>query len=345
MRIHWRHLVGVGVALGAVVFWAIGLAVLQHTTEPTGADVFAENNTYWVRDLRMMALLVVALGLLLALDGARGAVRPIVALGLLWLAADLALDRADLAGATTATVLAVVGCALPLAVVPLLGRRLAPDRRQAEPRTLLVISTIAAVTAPLAAGMQSPTDTEPALTAGALTLGVLLVVAGVAAARAAAPPTAVARRWLGAGLLTVAGVAGVVLVRLVGIDAQLVPTLALMTALLVGGSLLAWDRPTGAADRVRRIGVLSVAVVGCPVLVMCLAVLLIFVVPVGGWLTALAGSPPVNAADSDTLHALVGLLAGLALSTLVRISSGGQLVRSLPSSRGRGTPSTATQMP
>ncbi|MEE6261166.1 hypothetical protein [Plantactinospora sonchi] len=348
MRVSWRGLIGVGTALGAVVCWAIGLAVLQHTTEPTGAAGYAENNTYWVRDLRMMALLVVVLGLLLAVDGARAAVLPVGALGLLWLAADVVLDRTDLAGATAATGLALVGCAVVLAVVPLLARWRNPDGPRPEPRTLLVVSAIAAATAPLAARMESPTDTEPALAVGAVLLGVLLVVTGVAAARAAAPSTAArggAARWLGAGLLTAAGVAGVVSIRAVGVSAELVPMLVLVAALIVGGSLLASERPTDRADLLRRTGALAVAVAGYPVLVMCLAILLIFSVPVGGWLTALAGSPPVNAADSDTLYALVGLLTGLALSGLVRIGAGGQPVRSLPSTRGRGTPSTATQMP
>jgi membrane protein YqaA with SNARE-associated domain len=357
MGIDWRGVAGVGSALGATVFWAIGLAVLQRLSEPVGPDAYAENNTYWVRDLRFMAVIVVVLGLLLASGGARAGVKPILALGVAWIAADVVLDRVGVAGAVTAVVLAVVGCVAVLTVALSLARRTQPgdvrgagpgDVRRAGPGdvrrvrpgdvrgvrpgddirrvagrdrvVLLVAAAVGAALAPLAAGIESPTDTESALTPSAVIVGALLVVTTVGAALSLAPAGSTGCR-IGAGTLAALGGAGVVAVAPVAPPGQLVPMMLLATVLLGGVSLLASALPGRRPRWRRQVPVFLAVLVGYPVLTMFWLLLTVFGVPVGAWLTALAGSAEVNAADSDTLYALIGLATGLLLGGLLTLAA------------------------
>ncbi|MFC6020904.1 hypothetical protein ACFP2T_32630 [Plantactinospora solaniradicis] len=340
MRIGWRGVVGVGSAIGATVFWAIGLAVLQRLSEPVGPDAYAENNTYWVRDLRFMAVIVVVLGLLLAFGGARVSVGPILALGVAWIAADIALDRAGPAGAATAVILAVVGCVAVLTVALSLARRAqsgddrgagpgddrgvgpGDDRRVAgrDRVVLLVVASVGAALAPLAAAIESPTDTESALTPSAVIVGVLLVATTVGAALALVPAGSTGYR-IGAGTLAALGGAGVIAVRQFAPPGQLVPMMLLATVLIGGVSLLT-SASSGRRPRWRRqVPVFLAVLVGYPVLTMFSLLLTVFGVPVAAWFTALAGSAEVNAADSDTLYALIGLATGLMVGGLLTLAA------------------------
>ncbi|MEU7399577.1 hypothetical protein, partial [Streptomyces albogriseolus] len=60
--------VGLLLSAAAVVLWAYGVTVLQPLTEPIGpwSERLPGNNAYWARDLRFMAIMAVALGLVLA---------------------------------------------------------------------------------------------------------------------------------------------------------------------------------------------------------------------------------------------------------------------------------------
>ncbi|ROT33906.1 hypothetical protein [Micromonospora sp. HM5-17] len=327
MRMNGHGVIGIGAATGAAISWAIGLALLQPWTEPTGPQAYAENNTYWVRDLRVTAIIAAVLGLLVALDGARPAVTRVAVLGGLWLAADLALDRADISGPVPAVILALVASAVVTATALLLARRPNHAGPPARRSALVVVGAVAAALTPWAAGVESPTDTEPALNPAAVVLGLLLVAtcAGAAqgAARAAGQGAAragFAVRRAAPGLLAVVGGAGVLLLR--GIDPyhRSGPMMLLGMLLLAGVVLLASYRSGGWS----RLAALGVALLAYPVLMMVIAVLLTFTVPVGAWLTALAGSVPVNAADSDTLYALVGLITGLMLGPLVAAVAAGR---------------------
>jgi hypothetical protein len=96
--------------------------ILQPSTEPVGPGAIAENNTYWVRDLRFSAIIVLVLGLILAFRGHGARSGLSIAAGAGWLVADLALDRADVAGGEAAALLAVAGCAVVVTLSLLPGR-------------------------------------------------------------------------------------------------------------------------------------------------------------------------------------------------------------------------------
>ena len=177
----------------------------------------------------------------------------------------------------------------------------------AERRTLTGAACVAGVLTLVAAGIESPTDREPELNQGALATAALLVVLAVGAALAAARrgpgpasgwrPASPWRRWSASGWSVPSGPA-----------TRLLPEAALGAVLLTGVTLLAWDWPGGrpiwrhhawppsprggsggvpaghgdphddpAADRAATF-------------------------------TALAGNSPINAADSDLLVSLCGLL-------------------------------------
>ncbi|HEX5594506.1 MAG TPA: hypothetical protein VFX61_00560 [Micromonosporaceae bacterium] len=103
MRAGWGSF-GVTCAWGGAVLWAVGLAVLQPGAEPVKPwhEEWASNNSYWVRDIRWMAIIVALAGLILAFRGDRLRSRLAVLAVVAWLAADLWLDRIDVAGRAAA---------------------------------------------------------------------------------------------------------------------------------------------------------------------------------------------------------------------------------------------------
>ncbi|MEV0397041.1 hypothetical protein [Polymorphospora rubra] len=335
MRAGWRSAVGVVspagvvVAAAAAVGWAIGLAVLRPLTEPSGSDAYAENNTYWVRDLRFMAVVAVVLGLILAARGDRWATRTGVAVGALWIGADVALDRSDLAGWPAAGTLAALGCLAVGAVAATQRRRAHRPRR----RALVVAAAVGAALTPLAAAIESPTDTEPALTPAALAVSGMLLVLTVGAALAAgglaardgsdaatsgrpAPRELPGRLGLAATMLML-GAAGLVGMRLVEPYGRALPSLLLGVALFAGLSLLSADWPAGRPDWEAQGATIAILAVGYPVLTLFWMFLLMFGTPIATLLTALAGNVPVNSADTDSLHALVGSATGLTIGVLL----------------------------
>jgi hypothetical protein len=286
-------------AAGAAVLWAYGLTVLQPLAERAG---YAENNTYWARDMRCAALLA-GLGVLIALGrgGRRPAAYPVIA-GLVWFGADLALDRAQI----TAFVPTAVGAVLAVTAAAVAGVRHRPAPRR---RVLTTVAAICAAAAPMAALLESPTDAEPQLAPTRLLAAALLVVAALACALVAGPAVS-ARRLLAAVAVLAPAVAGLVLVpgnMAVGVG--------------VGGGLLtaAWLLSRAWPGWSRAGGVALASLAAYPMLVMVL-VLFQIVLPVGAIFTALAGSPPVNAADSDVLYVLAGVLTGLGFAGASRVA-------------------------
>jgi hypothetical protein len=314
MSERWSVAVGLAGAGAGVVLWACTLTLVQGP----GVDVVASNNSYWARDLRWMALVAVFVGLVLALRGHRrgsaGAGLGVLAL----VGVDVVLDRLDLSGGPAAAALAAAVGAL-IVTAGLLARRDAPGlptrRDAARGRGVLVLAaSVAAATAPLAAAIESPTDTEPALTPLALVTGGLLAAMAVAGAVAAAPDRSPARLAT-AGALAAAGGATVVLLRVVEPGHRTLPFLLLGSLLLAGVAAVVcpWRRGT--------VTTVLVVAVGYPLLLFMTAVVVGFMVPVGTMLTAAAGNPPVNGADTDLLVTLVGVLPGLALGGLLAVAS------------------------
>ncbi|WP_433316330.1 hypothetical protein ACQP0U_05515 [Micromonospora sp. CA-269861] len=310
--------VGLLLSAAAVVLWAYGMTTWQPLTEPLGpwSEHLPGNNAYWARDLRFMAIMAVPLGLVLA---GRGQVRwggPAVVLGGCWIAADVAIDRADLIGSDATVLLAVGGCAVLGVVAAILlwwDRRTPPATNR---RVLTGAACVAGVLTLVAAGMESPTDREPELNQGALATAALLVALAVGAALAAAPARTRVRVGLAVGL-TVVALLGVGLVRATAPGTRLLPEVALGAVLLTGVTLLAWDWPGGRPIWWHHALAALIALVGPLVFLAATAILMMIMMPIGATFTSLAGNSPIHAADSDLLVSLAGLLAGLGMAVLL----------------------------
>ncbi|MDG4808107.1 hypothetical protein O7634_15230 [Micromonospora sp. WMMD1120] len=306
---------GLLLAAVAVVVWAFGMTVWQPLTEPIGpwSERLPGNNTYWARDLRFLAIMAVAVGLVLAGRGRLLWSGPAAVLGGCWIAADVAIDRADPVG-VGATVLLVVGGLAVLGVfaaVPWWRERGTPPA--VERAVLTGAACVVGVLTLVAAGIESPTDREPELAHGALSTGALLVVLAVGAALAAAPARTRHRVGVAAGLATVC-LLGVGLVRATPPGERLLPEVALGTVLLTGVTLLAWDWPGGRPVWRHHALAALAAALGPFVFLLVTAMTMMVVLPIGRQFTALAGNSPINAADSDLLVSLAGLLAGLGMA-------------------------------
>ncbi|MEW2142442.1 hypothetical protein AB0869_06450 [Micromonospora vinacea] len=334
--------VGLLLSAAAVVLWAYGMTTWQPLTEPFGpwSEHLPGNNAYWARDLRFLAIMAVPLGLVLA---GRGQVRwsgPAVVLGGCWIAADVAVDRADPIGVDATVLLAGAGCAVLAVVAAILlwwERATLPQRERAAPpagepdtqsarepgatpatdrRVLTGAACVAGVLTLVAAGMESPTDREPELNQGALATAALLVAVAVGAALAAAPARTRARVGLAAGLAVAAAI-GVGLVRAVAPGERLLSEAVLGAVLLTGVTLLAWDWPGGRPIWWHHALAALIALVGPLLFLMSTAISMVLMLPIGAAFTELAGNSPINAADSDLLVSLAGLLAGLFMAVLL----------------------------
>ncbi len=254
------------------------------------------------------------LAVLLAGRGGRLARSAALAVGAGWIGADLLLDRADVGGDAAAIVLTVAGGVVAAAVTVLVLRRTGgadPDRR-----SLVLSGAIGAALTPLVAGIESPTDTEAALTPAALTLGALLTVLTLALALAAVPGPSTTR-WVTTGAVGVVAAGGLALTRLLEPGSRLASMMLLGTALLVAVAVLTGEAPRGVTAWLRQLPKLLVLLVLYPALVLFTLLVTVYLVPVPSWFTALAGSVPVNAADSDTLYALVGVATGYVIGWLL----------------------------
>ncbi|WP_433615916.1 hypothetical protein ACQP2P_13120 [Dactylosporangium sp. CA-139114] len=326
------RLLGLMTAWAGAVFWAVGLTRLQSSTEPVGEEM-ASNNTYWARDLRWMAIVAVAVAFVVAARSSAaglGRVRSwcLVAGFTVVVAADLVCDRLDV----TATIPIAAGAVAVATAGWLALTRSGPVRsaRAADPdgargpaagpaRGLVLAAAVAAATMPLAAAIESPTDTEASLDPAAIGVGALLAAAWLSAMLAAAPSR---RRRVLAIALAVTAVAAVVLLRQIAPGARFGAMSVFGAAALTVTTLMDWDWDRREAWW-RYPVVLFSALLGYPFAVV-LTVLLGTVLPVPAIITGLAGSPPVNGADTDTLFALTGVLTGLAAGWIIRRSGGGR---------------------
>lgn len=320
MRQGWTGVTGAAVSVSAAVFWAYALAVLQPSTEPAPPTDWAENNTYWARDLRFLALVVVVLGLVLIARGDRSRSRLAMAVGAGWFVADVALDRAGVSGTPMAALLAAGGGAVVLAFFRAIRRDGRVGAANGARRWPIAAGAVGATLVPIAAGIESPTDTEPTLTPSALVVAALLLAVAVGCAAAAAPPPLARRRWALVTLVCLGGVAAVAL-RLIRPGERSLAGVAVCGLLVAGVALLSWDWPRGRPHLGRHALVGLGALAAYAVLTVFTLVLTALLLPVGRALTALAGNPPVNAADTDALYSLCGLVTGLVIgAVLARIS-------------------------
>jgi hypothetical protein len=300
------------VAAGAAALWAYDLTILQPGTEPAKpwAAAVAENNTYWARDLRVMAIVAAITALVVAVDGARRRSVALVSAGVAWCGLDVLVDRLDVAGPAAGIGLGVGAVGVVLVAAAGLGRgRSAPYRP-----ALTVAGCVAAALAPFAAAVESPTDAEPALNVVAGLVALLLVGVVLLAIIALVPAWSRARVVTVAGL-GVAGVAAAVTMRVAGPGTD--PRL--WTAVLLGATLL-----TAVVilrrDEVRAlpvIGVGALTVVGYATLALLGLYLMVLLVPAAAVVTSLAANPPVNSADTDAITGLAGLFVGLVWAGIV----------------------------
>ncbi|GHJ46786.1 hypothetical protein Cs7R123_41280 [Catellatospora sp. TT07R-123] len=303
--------------LTAAVVWAVGSAIHMPLMQPSGVWIaddgvaypnVASNNTYWPRETRELAILLAFAGLVVACGWSRRALSVGAAATVVWLAADLAVDRYDVSGPAAAVLLGVCGAAYFAAVVVLVAR-LAPAgpggaaarHVAAGTAALLAVGSLLVVTPwdVVETAVQARLETE--LTVVKVVLAVLFaacaaMVAGVPAANRSVTVAAVA----------VAAVCATVLAVLAPVGLPFV--LALWAATVSALVAVAAPRVRGTAGLA---GLLALAVPGA---VGGFAVLIIGGMAVGGLLTSLAGNPPVNGADSDIALALAVFTVGVSLS-------------------------------
>lgn len=303
MMMSWRAWVGALSGVVGAVVWAVSLAVYQPFMEPTDPDV-GGNNTYWPRDVRQLAILLALGGVVLicranpraVVAGAVGAAG--------WLGVDLALDRADVRGDPAAVWLAIGGTVVFAGMV-YAARKVSTG----EPGSGQVPATVAAVAAAVTVLITTPWD-EPVTEPGqvrvedALTLlKAVLIVMLVAVAAGLVPLDRV--RWMApfAGLAVLAawpatGTYG----RLSALGLVLLPSAAAASI---------------AAAREVPLPRLLAITVACAVALVPAALLLYFAgSSVGGAMTALAGNPAINSADSDLSLSFVAVLLGVLFAAI-----------------------------
>jgi hypothetical protein len=196
-------------------------------------------------------------------------------------------------------------------------------RAAGEParRPLVLGAAIAASLTPLIAGIESPTDTEAALTPAALTLGALYALLTLALTLTVVRDRSTIRLAT-AGAVGLVALAVLVLIRSLEPGLQLMPMVLLGAVLLGGVGLLVADWPDGRPSWRRWLPQQLVLILVYPTVTFFFLILTITIAPIAGWFTALAGNVAVNSADSDTLYAVTGCAAGYAIGWLILAING-----------------------
>ncbi|MEV4411996.1 hypothetical protein [Catellatospora sp. NPDC049609] len=312
----WRTALGGLAGLVAAVAWALASARYMPIMQPTGFWLtddgmsypnIASNNTYWPREIRHLAILLAfaAVVLVVGWSGRVLAVGALASLG--WLAADLALDRADVSGWSAVAALAAGAVLLTAATAALAGRLARGEQGSAVVRhvvagtaALLAVACLVVVTPWDSPATPVEIRTEAELTAVKSVLAVLF--AAIAAVVVGRPARNTALALGAAGVATVAGA--------IAVADDMGPLFGQVVPLAVIASMIAV-----AAPRVHgAFPLLGLTVLGVFAVFASVAVLFVFGMLVGGTMTELAGNPPVNGADSDIALGPAALGIGVALS-------------------------------
>ncbi|MFF5230646.1 hypothetical protein [Dactylosporangium sp. NPDC000521] len=306
MGMRWRAVVGGVSGLVAAVIWAVGLAIYQPYMEPSPAAEFVGNNTYWPRDIRQLAVLLAFGGAVLLCRADRRAVLAAAVGAVIWVGADLELDRAGVSG-TAAAVWLAVGGVVAFAGMVFAARTVATPEAGSAHFLTTVLAVAAAVTVLITTPWDEPvTDAADvrvenalsllkvalivmlaAVVVGLLPLGrILWALPFAALAVLAAWPATAAYGWLGALGLVLLPAAATTAVAATG-D---VPPLRLL------------------------------AILGACALALIPAYLLLYFIgsALGAAMTSLAGNPAVDSADTDLSLAVAAVLLGLLFATISR---------------------------
>ncbi|MBB6375051.1 hypothetical protein BKA01_002273 [Pseudonocardia eucalypti] len=304
------------------VGWAVSLALWQPLAERVSGHLDIGN--YWARDLRMALIVLAAATLVCAGRGRRGAGRGAIAGALAWVALDVLLDRANLAGVTAAAGLAAVA-GLVLTGLCLLARRGEPKPGAAG----LYVAAVFALTAAEGIGWipGAPEDASALWRpAGGLLLllGCAVTVGCVAVAEPGrAKPVAIA-----VGALLALSILVYALAPLIGGAAWL------LSLLLVALHLVLLTMLVGSAWSVRRDG--GWAAAAGAVLAGWLAPLVLLMLTWGEWsnylarynewvigdqLTRLAGNQPVYDPQAYTPSAYLSCVLASILGAFVVVGA------------------------
>lgn len=299
---------GLGVTASAAIAWVFGMVVWEPVSEPVRPwtiDVAGENNTYWARDLRWALIMAAVTGVIVAVGGSRRRSWMAVAGGVVWLFVDALCVRLVHGNAVAPTGIAAVF------LLAALWLSLHPGARAA--RGWLVVATyVCAVLVPVAAGMESPGDSERDLFVGGAVTAVIVLLGMVAAALAAAP-SRTTRRATAAVAVTLVGSALIGFVR--ADDDSFWRGVTLGVISLAGAWMLTRPQPK-LRDLPTDIGLF----VGIGTLAFA-AVFMAFVIfdlgaPLGQLVTRIAGVPAINDSDTDmivsSVAATMGILFGVA---------------------------------
>jgi hypothetical protein len=328
MRTAWA--IVVGAILGAVgcVVWAVGLAVYQQLMEPSGSWVdpnnghsyahLAENNTYWPREVRHLAILL-ALGAVVAIG--RASKRAFIVasvLGVVWLGADTWLDRIDIDGRPAARWLMVAaGIAVATAALvawrgPAWEKGRAGAAGAAAVLALMSMGITSPWREPLTAPWREPlTASDQIAINNAITVMDMVLACGllVVAVTIVAPAITTARSWL----LVLAGTASTLAGVLYSIAHRAEPGDSLVPLLML------WVLPLmavaaahgGPIRRLLLVGGVTVVVAPC-----VLGLLTTLGAGAGTLFTSLAANPPINTDDGDFTLALPLAAIGFGLGVL-----------------------------
>ncbi|MEV0643715.1 hypothetical protein AB0I28_00490 [Phytomonospora sp. NPDC050363] len=304
MATRLRRLFSLAVALVAAVWWGVCLTVV---TPGTIADQeWAGNNGYWARDVRLTMILLVASAFVWAVAGdeflsAMGALGALV-----WTAADILLTRVGVDGPVAAVAVSAVAVACVLAAWWAAARRTVRARRG----VLLVAGSIAAITAGLIGGLQSPTDVEAALRVSGLLAGVLGSAVALGCSTLLASGSRSTLIAVGAAALALT-----VLIRIASPDRSALGLGMLLAALSLTVLTVRASERSGPQAWIA-------SALACFPVVFCAGMFVIAagfgLAPIGVLLTRLEGHPPVNTADTDVLYTSAAIVGGVLAGSLLR---------------------------
>lgn len=305
-----RYLVGVVGGLIGCVTWAIGLATFRPAVpEPSPLyQQVGENNSYWDRDLRHLAILLAVAAVLVI------AMRPLLALvtAITWAGVDLYLDAQAVHGRTETVIAAVAAFAAWTVLAIVLSRLPVPPDAPGLRFTLAVVGTLIMNAALYLQDPQVIVPRHIALVGLAVSVGYIFVVCTFASG-----PTA---RSIVVATVLSTGAAVVIYIRHTNgeIDIPVVGILPMAVTLgvvlwLTGRLPRTWDR--------QAVTFTLMALLTLPAAAIGFMVGYLVTIPLAEWMTRVGGNPPINAADSDVLGALMFLIAGLFAAYMLHLGT------------------------